>query len=101
MIVSASFDAYVRQVANSLGASDVIATRWEERNGVLTGSLLGENIRGPQKALRFRQWLAGESPFVYAYGDSEGDRELLLLAHRPEWVSSQRVSAAPDSDGEG
>ncbi len=39
-------------------------------------------MRGPEKARRLDAWLAGSPTFVWAYGDSSGDRELLARADR-------------------
>ena len=46
----------------------------------------GENVRGPEKARRLDEWIArelpGTDPFVWAYGDSSGDKELWARADR-------------------
>ena len=34
-------------------------------------------------------------PVAYAYGNSEGDRELLALAAEAVWVGRRPLSAAP------
>jgi phosphoserine phosphatase len=44
--------------------------------------MAGENVRGPEKARRLEAWLDGATPFVWAYGDSSGDRELWARADR-------------------
>jgi phosphatidylglycerophosphatase C len=80
VIVSASPELYILQVADDLGASSVIATRLQvDARGELTGHFDGPNCRGPEKARRLREWISGEgdNPFVWAYGNSAGDLQML------------------------
>lgn len=80
VIVSASPELYILPVADDLGASAVIATRLQvDAKGDLTGHFDGSNCRGPEKARRLREWIAGEAdaPFVWAYGNSAGDLQML------------------------
>ena len=87
VIVSASLGAYLRPVAEHLQFDDVLATELDvDDDGRLTGHMLGANVRGPEKARRLDLWiesaLPGKTPFVWAYGDSSGDRELWARADR-------------------
>ena len=83
VIVSASFATYLRPVAERLRFDAVLATELEVGDdGLLTGELAGANVRGAEKARRLDQWLDGSSAFVWAYGDSSGDRELWARADR-------------------
>jgi phosphatidylglycerophosphatase C len=87
VIVSASLGAYLRPVAQHLRFDDVLATELEVGDdGRLTGRMLGANVRGPEKARRLDAWIADAchdpKPFVWAYGDSSGDRELWARADR-------------------
>ena len=92
VLVSASFEVYLRPLAALLGADDVIAVRLAaDADGVLTGALDGANCRGPEKVERLHAWLdehAGGRRAVHltAYGDSPGDRELLADADVAHWV---------------
>ena len=92
LLVSASFEVYLRPLAELLGAHDVLATRLEvDEHGVLTGRLGGPNCRGPEKVVRLNEWLdrhAGgrRAVHVSAYGDSRGDRELLADADEAHWM---------------
>jgi phosphatidylglycerophosphatase C len=92
VLVSASFEVYLRPLAHLLGADDVLAARLEvDSSGVLTGRLAGANCRGPEKVRRLHGWLderAGGRSAVHvtAYGDSRGDRELLADADDARWV---------------
>jgi phosphatidylglycerophosphatase C len=81
VLVSASFDVYVRPVAERLRFDAVLATELEVgADGKLTGRLQGENVRGAEKARRLEAWLAEQNAYVWAYGDSSGDRELWARA---------------------
>jgi phosphatidylglycerophosphatase C len=50
---------------------------------LLTGRILGENVRAAQKALLLGRLLGNEPVTVWAYGDSRGDREMLAMADHP------------------
>jgi phosphatidylglycerophosphatase C len=83
VIVSASFATYLRPVADQLRFDAVLATELEVGDGgQLTGRLAGANVRGAEKARRLDEWLDGSPAFVWAYGDSAGDRELWARADR-------------------
>jgi phosphatidylglycerophosphatase C len=105
-IVSASPEVYVAPVGAELGVDAVLATRLEiAPDGTLTGRYAGRNTRGAQKVARLRDWMetgatseseradegsdpgrAGPparpapTPFLWAYGNSRGDRRLLDAA---------------------
>jgi phosphatidylglycerophosphatase C len=84
VIVSASFANYLNPVAVRLGGfAAVLATELAVGDdGRLTGELAVPNVRGPEKVRRLDEWLArgGRPGFVWAYGDSAGDRELFARA---------------------
>ena len=92
LLVSASFEVYLRPLAGLLGADDVLAARLEVgADGMLTGRMDGPNCRGPEKVRRLHAWLddhtGGRSAVhVTAYGDSPGDRELLNDADVAHWL---------------
>jgi phosphatidylglycerophosphatase C len=96
VIVSASLGAYLRPFAAAEGFDHVIAVELEVGDdGLLTGSLVGPNVRGPEKAVRLRRWLDGDEPdLLWAYGNSSGDTELLAMADVPVWVD-RRSHRAP------
>jgi HAD superfamily hydrolase (TIGR01490 family) len=83
VIVSASLAAYLRPIADELHFDAVLATELEVGNdGLLTGRMAGANVRGAEKARRLEEWLDGTQPFVWAYGDSSGDKQLWARADR-------------------
>jgi phosphatidylglycerophosphatase C len=96
VIVTASLGVYVRPVAERLRFDGVLATELEvAADGTLTGRLAGANVRGPEKARRLDAWLAEDPAYVWAYGDSAGDRDLWARADHPVRVSKRtRVARA-------
>lgn len=92
VIISASLVYYLRPIAETLGIDHVIGVEMEvDDRGVLTGALTSPNVRGPQKAVRLRQWLedtgdGSDGVELWAYGDSSGDEALLAMADHPTWV---------------
>ena len=91
ILVSASLGAYLHPLGDLLEVDAVLCTELEEKDGLLTGKLVGQNCRGKEKASRVQKWcqesgIATEG-LVYAYGDSSGDTELLELFSEPTWVN--------------
>jgi len=83
VVVSASLGVYVRPVAERLRFDAVLATELEVGpDRKLTGNLVGANVRGAEKARRLDAWLGDQPAYVWAYGDSSGDRELWARADR-------------------
>jgi phosphatidylglycerophosphatase C len=81
VIVSASFTSYLDPIAARLGFAAVLATELAVGDdGRLTGELARPNVRGAEKVRRLDEWLGARPAFVWAYGDSSGDRELLARA---------------------
>lgn len=94
VLVSASFEVYLRPLASLLGVDDVLATRLDVSDGIATGALDGPNCRGPEKVIRLHEWLGDRSAVrVVAYGDSAGDREMLADADEAHWVTRDGTAA--------
>ena len=84
VIVSASLKDYLDPIAGELGVSAVLATELAvDEDGRLTGELAGPNVRGAEKVRRLEAWLGDRPAFLWAYGDSSGDHELLARADQP------------------
>ena len=84
VLVSASLALYLEPFGTLIGFDDVIATRLEVGPAeLLTGRLLGENVRAAQKALLLGRLIGSDPVTVWAYGDSRGDREMLAMADHP------------------
>ena len=98
VLVSASFETYLAPLGDLLEADAVLCTRLEIVDGVATGRLDGPNCRGAEKVRRIAQWceesgLAIES-VVYAYGDSQGDLDMLALARNSFYVAKEELPDA-------
>jgi HAD-superfamily subfamily IB hydrolase, TIGR01490 len=80
VIISASAGNWIRNWTNSLSLQ-LIATRLEVKDGLITGRIEGRNCHGDQKVVRIRkQWKLAEYEEIFAYGDSSGDKPMLALA---------------------
>jgi phosphatidylglycerophosphatase C len=80
-IVTASPELIVAPFARGLGADAIIGTRLaSDDTGRLTGGLDGPNCRGPEKVRRLKAVFGEDAALEAAYGDSDGDREMLAMA---------------------
>ncbi len=82
VIVTATPETIVQPFARRLGADLLIASRlrFDAERRVGQG-LLGNNCRGPEKVKRLREAFGAEVSLAAAYGDTDGDREMLAIAH--------------------
>ena len=81
VIVTASPEIIVAPFAHGLGAELLIATRLEfDADDRIAGTLSGPNCRGPEKVARLRAMFGEDVRLEAAYGDSDGDIEMLALA---------------------
>ena len=80
VIVSASIECWLKPWCAKNGL-DLIATKLEIKEGIVTGKFLSKNCYGIEKAQRVKEkYKLDDYDYIYAYGDSRGDRELLKLA---------------------
>ena len=69
--------------AKENGIKEVISTEVEIKNSILTGKFRTRNCHGKEKVQRLlEKYPSREKYFLYAYGDSRGDKELLKLADK-------------------
>lgn len=90
-IVSASPENWVKPWCDALGVN-CLATRLEIIDGKISGKILGANCYGEEKVRRIREVFQVEAfDKVIAYGDSRGDKEMLMLADEkyPDGIRSQ------------
>ena len=82
VVVSAALDVYLEPWCRGLGL-DVICTQLEVIDGRVTGRYAEGDCCGDAKARRIRErYTLGDYGTIYAYGDTEEDREMLDLADR-------------------
>jgi len=80
VIVSASIECWLKPWCDKHNL-DLIATKLEIKDGIVTGKFLTKNCYGIEKANRVHeQYNLDDYDHIYAYGDSRGDKELLALA---------------------
>jgi len=102
VIVSASLDVYLDEVARALGVEHVLSSRLEvDPELICTGRLVGGNCRGAEKAKRLQALCGDDDVHLWAYGNSRGDDKMLALADHPVRVRRGRMvpfSGAPRND---
>ncbi|AHJ13780.1 HAD-IB family hydrolase [Sulfurospirillum multivorans] len=82
VVVSASLECWLHPWCEKNGL-ELIGTRLEVLDGIITGRLLTKNCYGIEKVNRIKsQYNLEEYEYIYAYGDSRGDREMLELAQK-------------------
>jgi phosphatidylglycerophosphatase C len=97
VLVSASPALYLKVWATAAGFDAVLATELEFHDDRFSGHLASPNCWGPEKVRRLQQWFDGDQPRVlYAYGDSQGDREMLALADHA-WLRGHGEMPAIDA----
>ena len=79
VLVSASFESYLKYWASGM-QFDLIATKIEVKDGVVTGRFSTHNCYGPEKVTRINEvYELSAYSEINVYGDSRGDREMLEL----------------------
>ena len=87
LLCSASPQMLLQPLADWLGV-ELLSTELQRSDDRWQPKLAGSNCKGPEKVRRLRDHLGPlEGLEIEAYGDSKGDRELLLAAERPHYRS--------------
>jgi HAD superfamily hydrolase (TIGR01490 family) len=94
VVVSASLDVYLKPWCEAHGV-DVICTELEQRGGRLTGGYGRHECSAADKVIRIRErYDLAHYRVIYAYGDTDEDREMLDIAHE-KYFCWQRVCSVP------
>jgi phosphatidylglycerophosphatase C len=96
LLMSASTDLYVPDIAQALGFDEVICTevRWRP-DGRLDGRLNGKNCHGEEKTRLLSDLLARSHPTrIYVYGNSHSDLSHMALANEAYLINA---ALAPSS----
>ena len=81
VVVSASIECWLRPWCEKNGL-ELIATKLEIKDDIVTGKLLSKNCYGVEKANRIKEiYNLKDFEYIYSYGDSSGDKQMLELAH--------------------
>ena len=93
VLLSASTDLYVPQLAAALGFAEAICTGVQWRDEVLVGDLSTPNRRGEEK-VRCLERLRAQHPrrLLAAYGNAGSDIPHLRMAERPVLVNGSRAA---------
>lgn len=90
ILISANLDLYLEPWGKAKKLVAVLCSRTAVSAGVMTGKLEGENCRGEEKVKQLSLWAGDRSDYtLWAYGDSEGDKELLAFADHPHYRGIQ------------
>ncbi len=93
VLMSASVDLYVPQIAARLGFHETVCTGVSWTAGRLDGTLTTENRRGAEKSRCLRQLQARFPAATFAaYGNASSDIEHLLLADQPTLVNANQAA---------
>lgn len=83
LIISASPEDWILPWAEQY-TNEVLATKLNKKNGILTGELLGKNCYGPEKVKRLFEKYPDRSKYtLYVYGDGASDNDILKIADYP------------------
>lgn len=82
-VISASIEEWVKPWCEQNKIKEVLGTQIEvDAKGQITGKFHSKNCYGQEKVNRFLEVEpAREEYYLYAYGDSRGDRDMLALAN--------------------
>lgn len=95
-LVSNAAEEYLLPWAKVIGFDFVLGSRFEKNAGVLTGKLIGNHCYGQEKVNRLNQQIGDLKTYeIFAYGDSEGDKELLEIATHPYYRSFTQKGVYP------
>jgi len=81
VVVSASIEQWLKPWCDKHNI-DLISTKMEIVDGMVTGRLFSENCYGPEKVRRIHEkYNMDDYEYIYAYGDTRGDKEMLELSN--------------------
>lgn len=88
IIVSANLEIYLKPWIQMIGVNCLLATQLIFANGVFTGKIKGKCCYGKEKLKRSQELLGAlNNYYLYVYGDSQGDQEILEIADSPFYRS--------------
>ena len=90
IVVSASFESLLIDWCSEQNI-DLVGTKIEIKDAKLTGRFLSRNCYGIEKVKRIKESIKlSDFEYIYAYGDSRGDREMLALGDETYYKVFQR-----------
>lgn len=91
VLVSASFDIWLKFFGEALNLSYVISSKLNTKSKIVDGNIQGLNCYGKEKADKIHEWMSLENrkpSITYAYGDSRGDCEMLSMVDKSFFIKS-------------
>ena len=86
ILVSAALHIYLDPWAKIMQIDHVLANYLQVHNGYVIGKIQGKNCYGLEKVKRLEAFLGDLNRYyIYAYGDSRGDSEMLAVADQPNY----------------
>jgi len=86
-IVTASIEDWIITWTNNINV-ELIGTRIEKKDGILSGRFATKNCYGKEKVRRINEkYQLSRFKTIYAYGDSSGDKPMLQLADKAFYKS--------------
>lgn len=81
VVASGSLDLYLSKMLEELPVDDILCTRMQNANGVLTGRVVDGNCVRQEKAVRVAAYLKEHGPFEesWAYGNAPHDLPMMRL----------------------
>lgn len=101
VLVSASLGPYLHPLGRLLGVDGVLCAEPRRSGETFADGLAGSNCRRAEKVRRLDAWLVDRGAtdaFVWAYGDSAGDTELLARADRGVCVRDVVLTPSPTEE---
>ena len=91
VIVSASIECWIKPWCDKHDL-DLISTQLEMAEGVVTGKFSTKNCYGVEKKHRIKEvYNLDDYDYIYAYGDSQGDLEMLGIADRARYKPFRKL----------
>ncbi|WP_114392451.1 HAD-IB family hydrolase [Oleisolibacter albus] len=92
VVATGALALYMPTLLRGLPVDDLLATRLEQRDGILTGAMEGGNCVRDEKARRIAAYMAVHGPFSgsWGYGNRPSDLPFLALMQHPTVVPTVR-----------
>ncbi len=91
MVISASPSYWYRDWCQTVGIGKILSTILETSGEILTGKISGTNCTGEEKLNRLLKEVNPEEyDYIYAYGDSKGDLQMLNFANE-SYLNFKRI----------
>ena len=87
VVISASFDFLIIPFCHSIGIKNVIATKYDTKNGCI----IGKNCKGEEKVKRFNEKYKN-AKVSEAYSDSLNDIPMFKLAKKAYLVKNEEIT---------